>query len=150
MFFIVYIVTTLNCRSAGIVTVSIRVGSVSKYDTLLDVAGNKSRVFQVSDYSNLNSITAGLVRVIEESASTGLEGERFSDWLVFTRQLYNSVQSLTLHCGFCSFVVSQQKLNKTLFILRYHAGSLWREKFRAWKQNNLASSLTKLTFKKFS
>ena len=64
-------------RNAGIITVSVGVGrkNVDYFPSkLLEIAGNKSRVFEASDFSNLDAITDGLLGVIEDSASTALEG----------------------------------------------------------------------------
>ena len=75
IFHYLFLVERMNYRDAGIVTVSVGVGSMTKYDTLLDVAGNESRLFSVSTYTDLNSITGGLVNIIESSATTSLEGK---------------------------------------------------------------------------
>jgi len=46
---------------------------VSEAD-LVKIAGNKTRVFSVSNYTRLNSVVDGLRKVITQSAATTLEG----------------------------------------------------------------------------
>ena len=67
--------TTTMCRDNCIVTVSIGIGSNYANETLLDIAGNESRVFEISKHSNLNNITVSLLRLIEETAANNIEGK---------------------------------------------------------------------------
>ena len=62
-------------RNLGIITVGVGVGSGYNPGALQFIAGTNSRVFEASDFSNLNEITAGLVGVIESSSTGSLEGK---------------------------------------------------------------------------
>jgi len=64
----------LVCRGRGINIVSVGVGSSVSEADLVKIAGNKTRVFSVSNYTRLNSVVDGLRKVITQSAATTLEG----------------------------------------------------------------------------
>ena len=75
-------------RNAGIVTISVGVGTATVPDQLLEIAGNESRLFLIGDYRNLNNITPGLVTIIEYEATIDLEGEQADFLCLVQKQLF--------------------------------------------------------------
>ena len=61
---------TLSFRKKGIITIAVGVGSGHSRQTLFEIAQNVSdNVFEVTNFKNLMSITEGLFKVIDTSAT---------------------------------------------------------------------------------
>ena len=61
-------------RDNNIAILAVGVGTGFNRNKLREIAVNESAIFEATDFSNLNMITDNLVEVIEEEASSSLEG----------------------------------------------------------------------------